>query len=52
MRLRTALAFSLPAVVFIVIMGLGAVSPVDYALGVLSMFLVLAAVEVVEGPLR
>ena len=47
-----SLVLALPAAVFVVVMGLGARSPVDYALGVLVMFLVIVAVEAVEGMLR
>jgi len=44
-----SLVLALPAAAFVVVMGLGALSPVDYALGVLVMFLVIVAVEAVEG---
>ena len=52
MKPTTAVALALPAAAFIVIVGLGAISPVDYALGVLAMFLVIVAVESLEERVR
>lgn len=43
------LLLSIPAIGLVVVVGLGAISPVDYALGVLVMTLLMLAVDVAEG---